>query len=66
MALARAIVQLRCQRCPYELVMDDGTVFLTTLHEGTEQFLLTEQVSFQSNVVPALQFSGKFVYTGSD
>jgi thioredoxin reductase (NADPH) len=28
MALARAIVQLRCQRRPYELVMDDGTVFL--------------------------------------
>jgi thioredoxin reductase (NADPH) len=27
MALARAIVQLRCQRRPYELVMDDGTVF---------------------------------------
>ena len=27
MAVARAIVQLRCQRHPYELVMDDGTVF---------------------------------------
>jgi|GEM_PF-9895 len=27
LALARAIVQLRCQRRPYELVMDDGTVF---------------------------------------
>jgi thioredoxin reductase (NADPH) len=27
MALARAIVQLRWQRRPYELVMDDGTVF---------------------------------------
>jgi thioredoxin reductase (NADPH) len=27
MALARAIVQLRCQHRPYELVMDDGTVF---------------------------------------
>ena len=27
MALARAIVQLRCQRRPYELVMDDGTIF---------------------------------------
>jgi len=27
MALARAIVQLRCQRRPYELVMDDGAVF---------------------------------------
>jgi thioredoxin reductase (NADPH) len=27
MALARAIVQLRCRRRPYELVMDDGTVF---------------------------------------
>jgi thioredoxin reductase (NADPH) len=27
MALARAIVQLRCQRRPYELVMDEGTVF---------------------------------------
>jgi len=27
MAVARAIVQLRCQRRPYELVMDDGTVF---------------------------------------
>src|SRR3984957_5596355 len=27
MALARAIVQLRCQRRPYELVMNDGTVF---------------------------------------
>jgi thioredoxin reductase (NADPH) len=28
MALAREIVQLRCLRRPYELVMDDGTVFL--------------------------------------
>lgn len=28
MALARAIVQLRWQHRPYELVMDDGTVFL--------------------------------------
>src|SRR5580698_2170794 len=28
MAVARAIVKLRCQRRPYELVMDDGTVFL--------------------------------------
>jgi thioredoxin reductase (NADPH) len=28
MAVARAIVQLRCRRRPYELVMDDGTVFL--------------------------------------
>jgi thioredoxin reductase (NADPH) len=27
MAVARAIVELRCQRRPYELVMDDGTVF---------------------------------------
>jgi thioredoxin reductase (NADPH) len=27
MAVARAIAQLRCQRRPYELVMDDGTVF---------------------------------------
>lgn len=27
MALTRAIVQLRCQRRPYELVMDDGAVF---------------------------------------
>jgi thioredoxin reductase (NADPH) len=27
MSVARAIVQLRCQRRPYELVMDDGTVF---------------------------------------
>ena len=27
MALARATVQLRCQRRPYELVMSDGTVF---------------------------------------
>jgi thioredoxin reductase (NADPH) len=27
MALARAIVHLRCQRRPYELVMDDGTIF---------------------------------------
>jgi thioredoxin reductase (NADPH) len=27
MALARPIIQLRCQRRPYELVMDDGTVF---------------------------------------
>lgn len=27
MAVARAIVQLRCHRHPYELVMDDGTVF---------------------------------------
>jgi thioredoxin reductase (NADPH) len=27
MALARAIVQLRCQRRPYELVMNDGSVF---------------------------------------
>jgi len=27
MAVARAIVQLRCQRRPYELVMNDGTVF---------------------------------------
>jgi thioredoxin reductase (NADPH) len=27
MAVARAIVQLRCQRRRYELVMDDGTVF---------------------------------------
>ena len=27
MAVARAIVQLRCQRRPYELEMDDGTVF---------------------------------------
>jgi thioredoxin reductase (NADPH) len=29
MALAHAIVQLRCQRRPYELVMDDGAVFFT-------------------------------------
>lgn len=28
MALARSIVHLRCHRRPYELVMDDGTVFL--------------------------------------
>jgi thioredoxin reductase (NADPH) len=27
MSVARAIVQLRCPRRPYELVMDDGTVF---------------------------------------
>jgi thioredoxin reductase (NADPH) len=27
MALARSIVQLLCQRRPYELLMDDGTVF---------------------------------------
>jgi thioredoxin reductase (NADPH) len=27
MAVARAIVELRCRRRPYELVMDDGTVF---------------------------------------
>jgi thioredoxin reductase (NADPH) len=27
MAVARAIVELRCQQRPYELVMDDGTVF---------------------------------------
>ena len=28
MALARSIVQLRCHRRPYQLVMDDGTIFL--------------------------------------
>jgi thioredoxin reductase (NADPH) len=27
MALARAVVQLRCQHRPYELIMNDGTVF---------------------------------------
>jgi thioredoxin reductase (NADPH) len=31
MALARAIVELRCRHRPYELVMDDGTVFFARI-----------------------------------
>ncbi len=35
-------------------------------HRQTRLNAPTEQVSFQSNFLPALQLSGKFVYTGSD
>jgi hypothetical protein len=35
-------------------------------HRQTRLHAPTEQVSFQSNFAPALQLSGKFMYTGSD
>ena len=35
-------------------------------HRRTRLNAPTEQVSFQSNFIPSLQLSGKFMYTGSD
>jgi hypothetical protein len=37
-----------------------------TTHRRTRWNAPTEQLSVQSNFIPSLQFSGKFVYTGSD
>jgi hypothetical protein len=35
-------------------------------HRQTRMNFPTEQISFQSNIIPALQMSGKFSYTGGD
>jgi thioredoxin reductase (NADPH) len=60
MALARAIVQLRCQRRPYELVMDDGTVFLA------RTIVVATGASYNKPTTVALErFAGRGIHYGA-
>jgi thioredoxin reductase (NADPH) len=60
MALARAIVQLRCQRRPYELVMDDGTVFFA------RTIVVATGASYNKPTTVALErFAGRGIHYGA-
>jgi hypothetical protein len=52
---------------PGGVVSSNCNAFYTySSHRRTRLHAPTEQVSFQSNFIPTLQLSGKFMYTGSD
>jgi thioredoxin reductase (NADPH) len=60
MALARAIVQLRSQRRPYELVMKDGTVFFA------RTIVIATGASYNKpTTVPVDRFAGRGVHYGA-
>ena len=60
MALARAIVQLRCQRRPYELVMEDGTVFFA------RTIVVATGASYNKPTTVALErFAGRGIHYGA-
>jgi thioredoxin reductase (NADPH) len=60
MAVARAVVQLRCQRRPYELEMDDGTVFFA------RTIVIATGASYNKPAVVCLdRFAGRGVYYGA-
>jgi thioredoxin reductase (NADPH) len=60
MALARAIVQLRRQRRPYELVMDDGTVFF-----ARTVVIATGACYNKPTAVPLDRFAGRGIHYGA-
>jgi thioredoxin reductase (NADPH) len=60
MALAREIVQIRCQRRPYELVMDDGTVFF-----ARTVVIATGARYNKPTVVELDRFAGRGVHYGA-
>jgi len=60
MAVARAIVQLRCTRRPYELVMDDGTVFF-----GRTIVIATGACYNKPTTVPLDRFTGRGIHYGA-
>jgi thioredoxin reductase (NADPH) len=60
MALARAIVQLRSQRRPYELVMKDGTVFF-----ARTIVIATGACYSKPTAVPVDRFAGHGVHYGA-
>ncbi len=60
MALARAIVQLRSQRRPYELVMKDGTVFF-----ARTIVIATGACYNKPTGVPVDRFAGRGVHFGA-
>jgi len=60
MAVARPIVELRCQRRPYELVMDDGTVFFA------RTIVIATGASYNKPAAVCLdRFAGRGVYYGA-
>ena len=60
MAVARAIVQLRCQRRPYELVMKDGTVFF-----ARTIVIATGACYNKPTTVPLDHFAGRGIHYGA-
>ena len=60
MALARSIVQLRCQRRPYELVREDGSVFF-----GRTIVIATGARYNKPAAVPLDRFAGRGVHYGA-
>ncbi|WP_353063703.1 FAD-dependent oxidoreductase [Tunturibacter psychrotolerans] len=60
MALARAIVELRCHRRPYELVRDDGTVFF-----GRTIVIATGARYNKPAAVPLDRYAGRGVHYGA-
>jgi thioredoxin reductase (NADPH) len=60
MALARAIVKLRCHRRPYELVMDDGTVFF-----GRTIVIATGACYNKPSAVNLERFTGRGIHYGA-
>jgi thioredoxin reductase (NADPH) len=60
MAVARAIVQLRCQRRPYELVMNDGTVFF-----ARTIVIATGACYNKPTTVPLDRFAGRGIHYGA-
>jgi thioredoxin reductase (NADPH) len=60
MSVARAIVQLRCQRRPYELVMDDGSVFFSRT-----VVIATGARYNKPTTVPLDRFVGRGVHYGA-
>jgi len=60
MAVARAIVQLRCQRRPYELVMKDGTVFF-----ARTIVIATGACYNKPTTVPLDRFAGRGIHYGA-
>ncbi len=60
MALERAIVKLRCERRPYELVMDDGTVFIA------RSVVIATGASYNTPAAAALdRFRGRGIHYGA-
>src|ERR1700738_3941624 len=60
MALARAIVQLRCQRRPYELVMEDGTIFFA------RTIVVATGACYNKPTAVALdRFAGRGIHSGA-
>jgi thioredoxin reductase (NADPH) len=60
MAVARAIVELRCQRRPYELVMDDGTAFFA------QTIVIATGACYNKPMALALdRFAGRGIHYGA-